>query len=175
MTIIGERVSEASDIKEATLSIIADVVLDLGDQNQCVLDAEEFLTHSASAAGVSMSSCAEQISISFITITNENVIPYTTYVQRRSTAASHFTMTALAAHNPITESSELAAFLTESFDSNEDAWENYAKLIMESEMEYLEQLGSDAVVALEVCVDSALTTLATIASAVSANVVLCEA
>lgn len=175
LTTIGERVAEAGDLKEATQSIIGDVVLDLGELNQCAIDADEFLTQSAIAAGVSLSACAEQTVITFNAITNENVIPYSSYVQRRSTTASHFTLTALAAHNPITETTELAAFLTEAFDSNEDAWENYAKLIMESELEYLEQLGSEAVVALEICVDSAITTLVTITNAIAASVVLCEA
>lgn len=84
-------------------------------------------------------------------------------------------MTALGVHNPISDATELAAFLNESFESNEDAWENYAKLIMEAEVEYLEQLGSDAVVALEICVDSPLTTFVAITNAIAANVVLCEA
>lgn len=122
-----------------------------------------------------MSACAEQTIISLNAITSENVIPYTTYVQRRSTTASHFTMTALASHNPITETTELTDFLEEAFVSNADAWENYAKLIMDAELEYLEQLGGEAVDALNTCVDNSFNTLVAITDAIAADVVLCEA
>lgn len=161
-------------MKEATILTIGDGFLDLGETNQCLIDAETLLTSSATSAGVSMSACAEQTIYSLNTITNENVIPYSSYIQRRSTTASHFTLTALANHNPITEATELAAFLEEAFEGNADAWENYAKLIMESEMEYLEQLASEAVMALEVCLDNALLTFITLNDAVNTVVASCS-
>lgn len=175
LTVLGEKISEAADLKEATLTIITNVALDLGEDNQCVIDAVEFLTQSTSAAGVSMSACAEQTIYSLNTITSENVIPYTTYIQRRSTTASHFTMTVLATHNPITEAAELVAYLEEAFEGNLDAWENYAKLIMESELEYMGQLGGEAVTVLDACVESVFATLVSITDAIAASVILCEA
>lgn len=175
LTILGSKISEAADLKDTTILTIDDALLDLGETNQCLIDAESLLTSSASSAGVSMSACAQQTIASLDTITNENVIPYSSYIQRRSTTASHFTLTALASHNPITEATELAAFLEEAFEGNADAWENYAKLIMESEMEYLEQLASEAVMALEVCLDSALLTFITLNDAVNTIVASCEA